>query len=106
MTIYVHARQFPHLAGKAEREIRILARRAMDKHPRLIRTMRLRNAAIMLGMTIAGVLLGRRSDLTIGAILVLLGAVGSVVILCWNLVWLNTVVYKLTAREITEDLAS
>jgi hypothetical protein len=103
MTVYTSARQFPHLAGKTDAEIRQLARRAMDRHPGLIRAMRFRDVAIIFGMTTAGVLLGRFSDLSIGAILLLLGAAGSLLIVGWNLIWVNQVLYKLTEREGAEQ---
>jgi hypothetical protein len=103
MTIYTHARQFPHLDGKTDAEIRLLARRAMDKHPGLIRAMRFRDVVIIFGMTTAGVLLGRLTDLSIGAVLLLLGAAGSLLILCWNLIWVNQVLYQLTKHEGAEQ---
>ncbi len=102
MAIYTHARQFPHLAGKTDPEIRVLARRAMGKHPALILVKRLRDVAIILAMIIANTLLRRFSGLHIGAILMLIGGVGSAVIICWNLVWLNRVMYRLTKREVAE----
>ena len=67
--------------------------------------MRIRDVVIIFGMTTAGVLLGRLSDLSIGAILLLLGIAGSLLILCWNLVWVNQVLYKLTEHEIAENPA-
>ncbi|HEX4145741.1 MAG TPA: hypothetical protein VHY91_19705 [Pirellulales bacterium] len=105
MPIYTNARQFPHLAGKSDAEIRRLARQALEKHPGLIRAMRLRDVIIIFGMTTAGVLLGRLSSLGIGAILMLLGAAGSLFILCWNLVWVNQVLYKLTQHEAADAAA-
>ena len=94
--IYTHARQFPHLAGKPDSEIRCIARAGLQQHPRLLLTMRLRNMLIVSGMAIGGVFLARSATLSLGAILMLVGGVGTAIILCWNLVWVNTVLFRVT----------
>jgi hypothetical protein len=94
--IYTHARQFPHLTGKPDAEIRSIAQAAMRQRPRLLLILRLRNTLIVVGMVVGGVLLARSSTLSSGAILMLIGGAGTAIILVWNLVWVNTVLFSVT----------
>lgn len=105
MKVYSHARQFPHLAGKTDAEIRLIARRAIGKRPGLALLMRARNVAIILGMIMGGALLRRHGDLSKGAILMVIGGAGFLLTLCWNFVGVNKVLYKLTEREVAENPA-
>ena len=98
--MYTHARQFPHLAGMSDQEIRDLARRGMSRRPRLVTIMRLRNAIILLGMAIAAALLARYTSYQLGTIFILVGGVSTCVLLLWNVVWVNTVLYRVTRDEI------
>jgi hypothetical protein len=62
--------------------------------------MRLRAAGLILGLILAVCMLARYSSLGSGLILVLVGGVGSAFVLCWNLVWINTVMYRATREEV------
>ena len=101
--VYTHARQFPHLAGKSDAEIRLLVHKGMLNRPGLARTMRIRNLAVLCSMLIAGIFLGRLTSLGAGAIMMVVGGVATAFALCWNLVWVNTVVYKLSQQEICDE---
>jgi hypothetical protein len=72
----------------------------MSRHPNLVRIHRLRSAAIMPGMIVAAALLSCVSSLNLGLILMLVGGVATALVLCWNLVWVNTVLYRVTRDEI------
>jgi hypothetical protein len=98
--MYTHARQFPHLAGLDDARIREVVIRGMGRRPDLVRIHRLRNAAVVIGMVIATALLARLSSLELGMILVLVGAAATAIVLSWNLVWVNTVLYRVTLEEV------
>jgi hypothetical protein len=98
--MYTHARQFPHLAGMTDEEIRELARRSMDKRPDLVRMMKFRNVLIILGMVIAAALLARFTDYQISSIFMIVGAVSTVATLTWNMVWVNIGLFRTTRDEI------
>ena len=100
--MYTHARQFPHLEGMDDARIRQVVGRAMSRRPGLVRMQRRRSAAIMIGMVLATTLLARLSSLNLGLILCLVGGAGTVLTLCWNLVWVNTVLYRVTREEIEQ----
>jgi hypothetical protein len=107
--MYTHCRQFPHLVGRSDGDIRSLVRNGMAKRPHLIRIMRVRNIAVLLCMiAIAAVLVWVRpfdpdSTATLtGATLIISGGVGTVLLLIWNLIWVNTVLWKLTLEETKE----
>jgi hypothetical protein len=97
---YAHARQFPHLAGLDDARIREVVIRGMGRRPGLVRVHKLRNAAVVIGMLLATALLARLSSLNLGMIMGLVGAVATAFILCWNLVWVNTVLYRVTLEEV------
>jgi hypothetical protein len=107
MPVYTHARQFPHLAGMADADIRELARRAMGRRPDLARIMRLRNVAVVGGMVAAAALLGRGGGpgvggamQRVGGAMMVAGACATAALLLWNLVWVNTVLFRLTRDEV------
>lgn len=107
MPLYMHARQFPHLAGLSDAHIRAVARRAMSRRPDLRRLVRVRNAVVLAGMVAAMLLLGRGSEPGVGGAMqgvgfamMLAGAGATAVVLVWNLVWVNTVLYQLTRDEV------
>jgi hypothetical protein len=112
MPVYTHARQFPHLAGMADADIRALARRAMARRRDLVRVMRLRNAVVFVGMVAAAALLGRgggpgagKAMQRAGAAMMVAGAGGTAALLLWNLVWVNTVLFQLTRDEVERSRA-
>ena len=106
--MYLHARQFPHLAGMQDSEIRTIARRAMSRHPNLIRIMRFRNLAVLVGMFLAiAIIAGSTGDaftgdslVRVGFSLMIVGAVFTLLLLVWNLVWVNTVIFRITREEV------
>ena len=92
---YTHARQFPHLAGLSDTQIRALARRALDRHPRYRLVMRTRNVVVLGGMAAAILLAGRN----LGFAMMVSGVVSILALLAWNVVWVNTVVFQITKEE-------
>jgi hypothetical protein len=57
--VYTHARQFPHLAGLNDQQIRALARNAMSKRPGYVRLVRAKNAVVIGGMGVGAIALIR-----------------------------------------------
>ena len=106
--MYLHARQFPHLAAMQDSEIRAIARRAMTRHPNLIRVMKIRNRVVRLGMLVAVTTIAAFSEptfsgdslKTFGVALMIVGAVFTAFLLVWNLVWINTVIFRITREEV------
>lgn len=98
--MYTHARQFPHLMGMDDARIREVVDRGMGRRPVLVRIHRLRNAAVIFGMILTIILLARYSSLKIGLIFTIVGGIGTVFVLCWNLVWVNTVLFRVTRDEV------
>ena len=97
-----HARQFPHLAGREDEEIRSLVRRGLDRRPALRWPYRIRIAAALAAALLAVAVfeaVGPRA-MMIG------GAAALTVLLCWNLVWLNTVVWRVTRAEVVPRRSS
>jgi hypothetical protein len=96
--LYTHARQFPHLDGLSDPEIRAIARRAMDRHPKLRMIMRTRNVVVLgsIAATISAALLFRRN---LGLAMMVSGALGTLALLAWNVVWVNTVLFRITKEE-------
>ncbi|MDX1948841.1 MAG: hypothetical protein SFU86_25865 [Pirellulaceae bacterium] len=107
-SMYLHARQFPHLAGKSDVEIRAIARSAMIRNPRLIRIMRLRNFTILAGLAVAIIVVTLFSGtnasgdtlVRFGLTLVVIGTIFTAAVLAWNLIWVNTVVFRITREEV------
>ena len=98
--MYTHARQFPHLAGLDDARIREVVIRGMGRRPGLVCIHRLFRAAVMIGMVLATALLARLSSLELGMILLLVGAVATAIVLSWNLVWVHTILYRVTLEEV------
>lgn len=103
--MYIHVRQFPHLAGMDDARIRELVVRGMGRRPGLVRIHRLRGAAIMIGMVVAAALLSRYSPRGLGLIFVLVGGAATALVLCWNLAWVNMVLYRVTRDEVERSPA-
>jgi len=101
--MYTHARQFPHLSGMSDADIRLLARRAMARRPAWSVLFRCRNIAIVVIMIGIATLLISLAGWRLGESLMLAGAVGIAMVLCWNIVWVNTVLYQLTKQELALD---
>ena len=107
MPLYTHARQFPHLAGRSDPAIRTLARRAMARRPWVVWVVRLRNAAVVAGMIAAMMLLGWSGRPGVGGVMqgfelamMTVGAGATAFVLFWNVVWINTVLYRVTQDEV------
>jgi len=98
--MYTHARQFPHLSGLSDAEIRSIAIRAMQRYPRYVAIMRARNVLLSLGAGIAIGFLLALNLASLGAALMIVGAISTTFFLLWNLVWVNTVIYRVTREEI------
>jgi hypothetical protein len=101
--MYTHARQFPHLADMSDAQIREIVRRGMGRRLGLARMMRLRNSVAMIGMVLAAAGLARFSAIDLGLIFMLVGGIATAVILAWNLVWVNTVLFHLTREEVGRE---
>ncbi len=111
--MYTHCRQFPHLSGRSDQEIRALVGNGMRKRPHLIRIMKIRNLAVLAGMIVTATLLWRRGGpgtgnamMKLGLVLSICGIAATALILLWNLVWVNTVLWKVTTEEIVGSLDS
>jgi hypothetical protein len=105
-------RQFPHLAGMADADIRALARRALARRPDLVRLLRVRNVVVFVGMVAAAALLGRGGGPGVGGAmqgvgwgLMAAGAGATAALLLWNPVWVNTVLFRLTRAEVERSRA-
>ena len=102
--MYTHARQFPHLAGMSDTEIRQLAGRALGRRPNLIRIKRIRDAVVIGAMTLGAIEM-KKSGMGLGPALMIAGGIGGIggiatlVLVAWNVVWLNTVLFRLTKDE-------
>ncbi|HEX6962994.1 MAG TPA: hypothetical protein VF175_14085 [Lacipirellula sp.] len=88
-----------------EAEIRTIARRAMERRPQLVRLMRARLAVIVLGMMMAIALLARFTEWRLGSVFILVGAVSTSLVLAWNVVWVNTILFRITEDEIKHNAA-
>jgi hypothetical protein len=94
--MYTHARQFPHLAGKTDDEIRSLVRNALTSRPNLLRIMRIRNRAVLGGMLVGAIALKELASLELGTALMIVGGTATAFLICWNLAWVNTVLFRIT----------
>ncbi len=98
--MYTHARQFPHLAGMDDRQIREVAREAMAKRPLYQLMMRLRNVVVLASMGVAVLVLVWFAEYSLGSALLMVGAIGTAATLIWNLVSVNTVLFRITYEEL------
>ena len=100
--MYTHARQFPHFTGMTDTEIVAVVRRAMAKRPNYFR---LRQAQIVLtALLLVATLVGAIfAGLELGIAFVTAGAIGTLMILAWNLIWVNTALYRITHEEMQAD---
>jgi hypothetical protein len=96
----------------ADADIRVLARRAMARRPDLVRVVRLRNAIVFVGIVAVAALLGRGGGPGIGGAMraagkamMVAGLGGTAALLVWNLVWVNTVLFRLTRDEVERGRA-
>jgi hypothetical protein len=106
--MYTHARQFPHLAGMQDAEIRAIASRAMSRYPHLLRVMKIRNRVVLVGLPVAIAAIAVFSDLRWNSgplvrwsiALMAVGGSFSAFLLAWNLIWVNTVIFRITREEV------
>jgi hypothetical protein len=101
--MYLHARQFPHLQGKTDSEIRLLMFQGLEREPKYRTIRRLRTVVVLLGM-VAGVAVLVSVGVRIGLSLMIVGGVATAVVLLFNLVWVNTVVFRLTQEELNRGI--
>jgi hypothetical protein len=90
------------LSGLTDSEIRAVVGRALAKRPRYRLVLHWRNAAVLLGMAVAVVVLPRYAGLDSALALLFIGVVATAVVLGWNLIWVNTVLFRLTAQEMRQ----
>lgn len=103
MAIYLHARRFPHLSGIDDDRIRDLLRRGLVKRPGLVRLMQIRNRAGFVLMVLAAMALDEWVTEDLGLALMIAGSSATVLLLAWNLVWVNRVVFPITKEELELD---
>ncbi len=103
--MHTHARQFPHFSGMTDDQIRVIARRAMSGHPKHRRLMRVRSLVMLLGMAMTVFGLVGLGGWQLGSAMVFAGVAATVLVLVWNLVWVNTVLFRQTEREIKQKSA-
>jgi len=96
--MYTHARQFPHLAGMSDPDIRELARRAMSRRPNLIRIWRIRTVVVLIAMA-AGAVAMKWAGMRLGTALMVAGGTATAALVAWNAVWLNTILFRVTNEE-------
>jgi len=93
--MYTHARQFPHFAGMTDEQIVAVVRRAYAKHSRFIAV---RRASIVGGVTVSIILL-MAVGLRAAHAMEISAAIGAAIFLLWNLVFVNTSLFRLTSEE-------
>jgi len=103
--MYTQARQFPHFTGMTDDQIRAVARRAMAGNPKYRRLMRVRSLVMLLGMAVTVFGLVSLGGWQLGSAMVFAGVAATVLVLVWNLVWVNTVLFRQTEREIKQKSA-
>lgn len=110
--MYTHCRQFPHFVHMSDDDIRASVRESLLKRPKYLRLMKYRNIAILTALVLAVVLpvLVAQAKLglfltALGRSLVITGAVSTAVILCWNVVWVNKVLFRITQEDATGSSA-
>jgi hypothetical protein len=94
--MYTHAREYPHLAGKTDDEIRAIARQGMDGKPQLRTIMRTRNLAVFSAMGVSIIALMIAGGWSLGQSMLVAGGVATAFLLIWNVVWVNTVLFQIT----------
>jgi hypothetical protein len=67
--------------------------------------MRVRNVVVLFGM-VMGVAVLMSAGMRVGATLLIVGGVATGVVLVTNIVWINTVVFKLTQEELNRGAKS
>jgi hypothetical protein len=100
--MYTHARQFPHLRDLDDAAIRDVARRAMHRRPHLIRILKVRRTAVLVGMVASIALLTWLTELKFGASMMVVGAAFSLFVLVWNLIWVNSVLFRITQEDVKQ----
>jgi hypothetical protein len=93
--VFTHCRQFPHLAGLSDDEIRQRVRDSLAQRPRLIALRRMRNVAVILLMALVQ-FAAYRGEGTLGLSLMIAGAAGTGFVLVSNLIWINSVLFRIT----------
>ena len=94
--MYTHCRQFPHLQGLSDAEIRQRVNKALAERPHLIRLMRYRNRILVVAMALAAYLLYDPQRSNLGFTLMVIGGTAFTFILLWNVVWLNRILFRAT----------
>jgi len=102
--MYTHARQFPHFAGMGDDQIRAVAKRAVAKHPRYLTLRQIQKvvtAIVVVATLVSAVLAGAG----VGLGLMCAGALGTLAIVIWNAIWVNTALYRITHDEMQQNVA-
>jgi hypothetical protein len=94
--MYTNCRQFPHLQGLSDDEIRQRVRRALVDQPHLLRVMRYRNRLLIVAMALGAYLLYDPQRSNLGFTLMVIGGTAFMFILLWNVVWLNRILFRIT----------
>jgi hypothetical protein len=97
--MYLSARQFPHLKGKSDEEIRELMRRGMERRPGLTRLLRAARGLVLAGMAVSIALIEWLAKPRMGFSLLVSGAGATLLLLVINFVWLNWGLFPLTKEE-------
>jgi hypothetical protein len=95
------------LQGLSDNQVRAVAGLAMRRRPRLMLLMKLRTIAILGAMfTLVWAFqntgdkwLGREF-VSLGTSLIVAGGLGTLAVVVWNFVWVNTVLFRITKEEI------
>lgn len=100
--MYTHCRQFPHLQNRTDNEIRALVQRAMNKRPKLRLILRARNVVVIAIMIFTAMLYLNIHQQELGNALMLAGGLATLIVLIWNFVWVNWVLFRITAEELND----
>src|SRR4051812_13383834 len=104
MPVYTHCRQFPHLRGRSDDEIRGVVRRALGRRPGYRLALRARNVVIL--AILLGVFVAYRNapQQQMGFAFMVAGGLATAFVLAWNILWVNVVLLRITNESGGEDI--
>jgi hypothetical protein len=102
--MYTHARQFPHLTGKSDEEIRAIYGRALAKRP-IYRSLWLARNLILFFVIVPIEIaaLYKLAGLRLSTAFFVAGSTALLLGIAWNIVWVNMVTYRITRDVVSES---
>jgi hypothetical protein len=100
MPLYFHARQFPHLAGKTDAEIKQLVTESLAKRPSVLSVARGKYPVFLAALVIVAAFMVLVRGWQVGP--ALMGAATSVflLLLVWGYCWVNIVLFRITQEDL------